>query len=623
MDQLPGKGLVRAFNVGAEGSMQAAGAPWAALGGLGEIIAATGEKGIAMLNKHKELQVQREAADMEIEFDQLQQDYELEMLQNPNLTPEQAIQGWQKRAEGFQAKYQRDGMSPMEQDHLATRSKELTLRGGFGVLRSSTIAGIQNAKIAAGNLIQKGEMTGNEEMRQRGLSQLRNIVPGAEADRVEMESNTNSEIARVRSEITAAPLQTQAMLDEKNDDGTWKHYQNINPAQRENLREATRTEYKRSMADAWENSQNLMADGKITTPEQIDRNYKDVVSPAVLERMKSDLAERTDDKLKTMRSLPEYQQKTVAKVQTMLSRYNPRAKGFDEQFVEMDSLIRTLPPGAAKEELSKQIDAVRKDKTDSLTSSFDIGKKAMQAAFDHGRFGGPKKSEPMDVDRVLNSGFLSDVGNLKSLGLSDEAAKSVAEATEAAGENKGKVTHAAQKRALQALAPYWNKRGSVTATPLAQAAAEAIMNGDSKIDYVSPESIRDQAAAAVESNTRYGKALMDYDEWHKANPEAKPDEINAKIFDLSGEHVRVQASMGILGTKPVKASAGARITSYGYADDSTPDRNSSAGIGAWVGDEEAARIRAGKDTPNKLKDGDFAVSPDEEALLREAGINPG
>jgi len=75
--------------------------------------------------------------------------------------------------------------------------------------------------------------------------------------------------------------------------------------------------------------------------------------------------------------------------------------------------------------------------------------------------------------------------------------------------------------------------------------------------------------------------------------------------------------------KSATIPAGTRITSYGSPDDSTPDSNSTAGIGAWVSDAEAARIKAGETTPNKLKAGDLAVSSDVEDQLRAAGVTPG
>lgn len=72
-----------------------------------------------------------------------------------------------------------------------------------------------------------------------------------------------------------------------------------------------------------------------------------------------------------------------------------------------------------------------------------------------------------------------------------------------------------------------------------------------------------------------------------------------------------------------KPLSGARITSYGYANDPTPDSNSLAGIGAFVPPEEQAKIKAGQDSPYRLRDGDIAVSPDIEAQFRKSGIKPG
>lgn len=49
------------------------------------------------------------------------------------------------------------------------------------------------------------------------------------------------------------------------------------------------------------------------------------------------------------------------------------------------------------------------------------------------------------------------------------------------------------------------------------------------------------------------------------------------------------------------------ITTYGYKGDTTPDRNSANGIGAW---------------DNKLSNTSMAVSRDIEATLRAANIKP-
>jgi hypothetical protein len=66
-----------------------------------------------------------------------------------------------------------------------------------------------------------------------------------------------------------------------------------------------------------------------------------------------------------------------------------------------------------------------------------------------------------------------------------------------------------------------------------------------------------------------------------------------------------------------------QVTSYGYPGDTTTETNSLAGIGAWVSGDDAAKIKAGQDSPFKLMPGDLAVSPDVEAQFRKAGIQPG
>ncbi len=65
-----------------------------------------------------------------------------------------------------------------------------------------------------------------------------------------------------------------------------------------------------------------------------------------------------------------------------------------------------------------------------------------------------------------------------------------------------------------------------------------------------------------------------------------------------------------------------RVTSYGFKGDATPDRASLAGIGAFTSDTEAEKIRRGEASPDRLREGDIAVSPDIEQQLRAKGVQP-
>ncbi len=100
--------------------------------------------------------------------------------------------------------------------------------------------------------------------------------------------------------------------------------------------------------------------------------------------------------------------------------------------------------------------------------------------------------------------------------------------------------------------------------------------------------------------------------------EAQPPSLLAGIAQRGGrENPTIQPD------SIVAIPTSGRTTAYGYANDETPDRNSSDGIGAFVSTAEAARIRRGEPSELRLRPGDLAVSRDIEAQFRARGIRPG
>ena len=77
------------------------------------------------------------------------------------------------------------------------------------------------------------------------------------------------------------------------------------------------------------------------------------------------------------------------------------------------------------------------------------------------------------------------------------------------------------------------------------------------------------------------------------------------------------ASKGLSGSQPLATG-----TMYGYRSDPYKDTNSLAGIGAWVPRAEQEKIKAGKPSEYKLKEGDVAISPDMEKQFAAKGIKP-
>lgn len=152
--------------------------------------------------------------------------------------------------------------------------------------------------------------------------------------------------------------------------------------------------------------------------------------------------------------------------------------------------------------------------------------------------------------------------------------------------------------------------------------------GSTIVDHAQAEKIaevlKDRDALAIAGHS--SETIEDVATLAEKNPAAAAERLKAAMIETPAEERRANAEAArerLEGkTKTFRPSEG-KVTSYGYADDTTLDANSSAGIGAWVSDEEAERIRAGEETENRLRPGDIAVSRDVERQFRAEGIEPG
>lgn len=137
-----------------------------------------------------------------------------------------------------------------------------------------------------------------------------------------------------------------------------------------------------------------------------------------------------------------------------------------------------------------------------------------------------------------------------------------------------------------------------------------------------------QDAAFKNEELEYRKTALDYNnESETPFSEVLPDGTRAMgvTGDKSGRknvYNMVPPARQEAGPYDIVPLQDTRITSYGYDNDPNYDSNSAAGIGAFVPLPEQQKIKAGQDSAYKLRDGDVAVSPDIEALLRKQGIKP-
>lgn len=175
-----------------------------------------------------------------------------------------------------------------------------------------------------------------------------------------------------------------------------------------------------------------------------------------------------------------------------------------------------------------------------------------------------------------------------------------------------------------------------TKVPIKDSLGGDAIDSDGNVKYRVEEDPKARAQAIGEQ----WELKQAFDLWMKTSPkeaqtigaaqkkfqELKPEGLNGSAFDAilnAYERKTGSAVPGWLGAPAAGMSpAQGKVTSYGYTGDLTPDGNSEAGIGAFVPDDEAAKIKSGKASSYKLRDGDLAVSPDVEASLRGAGVKP-
>lgn len=286
------------------------------------------------------------------------------------------------------------------------------------------------------------------------------------------------------------------------------------PVAFQNNRRMARQLLHQETAETVEQVQDMMASGKITTPEQLDQLAGNL-RPAALERLKADLANRGNAEFDALRRTPEYQEQIVGEVSAMLADYSLDAEGFDTDFVAMDSMVRTLPPGAVKTELGRRLNEVRQQQFQEIDDSASYARQQLTDAYKNGFFGNVTASQ--STTSATDAGLLEDAVKLRAAGFSPDQVKEITDADLSATE---------RRRVFRRL---WSARPDTDEflAPYTRTAFEALARGDSQVSHTDPEKDR-QAQRA------FGKAKIQLESWLKAHPKATEEQIQSKLFEIVG-----------------------------------------------------------------------------------------
>lgn len=525
--ELPGKSLIQAFQSGGEISMAAAAAPYNAAQQVGETIQGLGEKGMDVIVQHQRVDNLRQANELELKANELYSQFQQETFNDPD--PKTVPERWMKRLEDFKKQNLPESLAPEQQAMIGERFAQFASTSTANIAKSAFSENIRQSKISSGNIIEQSLKMGTPS---RALGEIDNmeaarIVSKPEAEQLRMSVQEKFEIQSVEQAAAVDPLGVIAELDGKGDDGTWSNYSNLDLNQRARLKEVAKANYRQLLGEVGDAIENGMSDGTITKPEQIDRMAAGILSPSVVEKYKIKLAERAiDDPAKKFeRAQPSYQHGVVGQVSAMLANYNVETEDFDEKYVEMDSLVRTLPPGAAKDELSRQISQARSGQVDARKKAADMGREDMKQLYKGGWFGNPVKEQAAST--AVKSGLLRDRDKLAQAGFTEESLEYITgKNTDGKYTEKGgKLSDAERERRFLEKYPQRTSPKDIK-DPFLKNAFDALQKGESQISWT-------DANEEAKARQSFGKAITEFEEWSALNPEATEKEVTEKVYSLS------------------------------------------------------------------------------------------
>jgi len=278
--------------------------------------------------------------------------------------------------------------------------------------------------------------------------------------------------------------------------------------------------------------------GNITTPKQIDE-LTPGLRPAAKESLKNHLAERANKQTRALKQSPAYQASAVAKVQQMLDAWTVDNDGYDEAYVEMARIVRDLPPGAVRDELTRNLEQSRSGQVKVIETAADYHRQSLTDLHAAGAFGTGLKEQP--VEKILADGILRDPAKLQRRGFTAEQAAVITSAEvdkkqlQAAGIPKetaeklaGKVDSEARRVTLfRELSK--TRAGFDQSTDYERAALDAIQKGDTGLIQF-PD-----LAAREKSRRAYGLAKTKLEDWLKRNPNATEEQGREALLRITGE----------------------------------------------------------------------------------------
>lgn len=535
---LPGFDAVKPVSTGSPGSLRDAARPWSAAIDAGNQLASIGNQGVQLAVKQKELEAKRKAAEMEMAFEQMKSEYEREMLSNPNMTTEQANEGWNQRSQQFLSQYNAPEMSQLERDTIGLRAMSLAQRGSNDVMEKSMMANIQRTKQAAMNMIASGEENGDYERVDNGYAMLNGIISDEEIEALRIKTDRNLAMNSAAEWITDDPFTALWMLN--NDEARFMRETNVPFSELGRFRSMAESAASKAIGSGFDQFNDeyatAMESNKTFGDDDVDR-IAGHLPPRVVADMKAQLADRNKDDTKKFYKSAAGQAQAFTRLQQIFETY-PSVGGDSSHALigEAKYLVSMLPDSPfnefAKIKITEMTGERKSDYSDVMTRiSKDIENVVIPTEL------GTKMTEPkrQTTSDILQSGFLRNRKNLQRLGMPEKVIEQMLETEKENGVTKFVMKDTERLRIFQAYYEEGKKSWAKDLSPYTKAAAEALKTGRNEIEFIDPKDQESWMRYQQRSWSVKAAMLKKAAEYRKANPQATYEDVRqAAMSALDG-----------------------------------------------------------------------------------------
>lgn len=525
---------------------QASAAPAMAAGqatvAIGKAIESMGETGLRLVERKRKVDEAGKMAAFLTNLDEEASRFSIDLARRSDT--ENWVEDWKQRTADISERAKALGLSPEAQ---ARMQMELADWNSKRAIQFETQAATKSLGIARAQLTTsldyhaaRGDRDGFERDLKTGMDG--GVFNPAEADEARMRFERSAAGVDLQRRIDADPAGVLAELEDP------EKFLKANKHATISMVEAARVEAKRALnRSEGEQSDRALDDiaaGKITDPEDIDRLYPSI-RPHQREELKAYMGRRMTAEHRAKLAAPEYQQQVFGEVSRLLRDYDPTVGEVDEDLVRMKTMLYDLPDSPMKSELLARMEERQTGKKAAIRTRAQLAQDALDQAAKAGRFGTAPKAENLKTIDLVKQGFLKDADKLKRLGFSEDQAETIIEAARKDPADGQKAFNAS-----------WNKRetGSINATEIELATANAIRLGHATIDWEDPASVTASTAAQAEVDRRLGNAKARLAEWMQVNPNPSEADISKKIVELGGEEARKAMRSMTLPARPGRFS---------------------------------------------------------------------